>query len=275
LAILGTAICCLLCSLILGGCAEDESGDLVDIVSGTPFEAPEAYRYIIVNDDEEVQGEGVLSLIEDGDGNVVFDQLFFDDDGNSDTSTVVAERETLRPLRGMREIVDAGDDRRTVAISRYTAPGEPDPVVRIAELNFDPAHEDDPSLRCSPLEIDGEHYYDNDTSLLLWRTITFAEGWSGTYRNVLSNQRAQRVLTVRVQKQERVTTPAGDFDAWLVRIEGIGRQSQRAWFATTPDHKLLVYNNNEDQVFLYAGEAEPIELRDLEELPSECEEGEG
>jgi hypothetical protein len=263
-----------LSAVVLGACAEDDSGDLVDIVTTIPYTAPEAYRYVIVNEDEEVQGEGVLSLAEDRDGNVVFTQRFADDEGNSDTSTVVAQPGTLRPMRGQREIVDAGDDRRAVAISRYTQPGEPDPVVRIAELNYDPAAEDDPSLRCSPLEIDSEHYYDNDTSLLLWRTITFEEGWSGTYMNVLSNRRTQAPLTVRVQRQEKVATREGEFDAWLVRIEGEGRQSQRAWYATTPDHKLLAYNNNEDQVFLYAGEAEPLEPTDLEELPSECEEAE-
>jgi hypothetical protein len=266
--------CSLLFAVIGGACAEDDSGATVDIAANIPWTAPEAHRYIIVNGENEEQGQGVLSVAEDRDGNVVFVQQFSDEDGNSDRSVVVAQPGTLRPIRSEREIVDADDDRRAVAVSRYSQPGEPDPIVRIAELNYDPADEDDPSLRCSPLEIDSPHYYDNDTSLLLWRSIRFEEGWSGTYTNVLSNRRTQRALTVRVRRQEEIETPAGTFEAWLIGIEGEGRETQSAWFATTPDHRLLAYNNREDQVFLYAGEAEPIEIEpeELEPLPEECEE---
>jgi hypothetical protein len=268
------AVCCLLFAVVLAACAEDNSGDSVDIVSEIPWDAPEAARYVIVNSDDEQQGEGVLSIVEDADGHLVFMQQFADEDGNADRSVVVADAQTLRPLRAERQITDASDDRRAVAVSRYGEEEDGDPIVRIAELNYDPADEDDPALRCSPLKINSPHFYDNDTSLFLWRTIRFEEGWSGTYTTVLSNRRVQGALTLTVQLQEQVTTPAGEFDAWLVRIEGEGRQSQRAWFATTPDHTLLVYNNNEDQVFLYAGEADPVEVDEVEELPEECE-GEG
>jgi hypothetical protein len=264
-------VCCLLFAVAAASCREDNSGDTVDIVAQIPWDAPQAARYVIVNSDEERQGEGVLSVAEDAEGNLVFIQQFSDDDGNGDRSIVVADAQSLRPLRAEREIIDASDDRRVVAVSRYENEADGDPIVRIAELRFDPAGEDDPALRCSPLKIRTDHYYDNDTSLFLWRTITFEEGWSATYTTVLSNQRDQGALTLRVQLQEKVTTPAGEFDAWLVRIEGGGRQSQRAWFATTPDHTLLVYNNNEDQVFLYAGEAEAPESTPLEDLPAECE----
>ena len=265
------AVCCLLFAVAFSACREDDSGDTVDIVAQIPWDAPQAARYVIVNSDEERQGEGVLSVAEDAEGNLVFMQQFSDDDGNADRSIVVADAQTLRPLRAEREIIDASDDRRVVAVSRYEQEADGDPIVRIAELRFDPADEDDPALRCSPLKLRTDHYYDNDTSLFVWRTITFEEGWSATYTTVLSNQRDQGALTLRVQLREKVTTPVGEFDAWLVRIEGGGRQSQRAWFSTTPDHTLLVYNNNEDQVFLYAGDADPPKVEPLADLPEECE----
>lgn len=262
-----------LCALLAAAgaaCAQDDGAETVDIVADIPWSAPEAYRYVIVNSDEEAQGAGVFSVTQDGEGHFVMVQDFSDDDGNSDRSTVIVEAGTLRPLAGERVIVDATEDRRVTAVRTYGAEDDGDAVVRIAEQTYDPPDEDDPSLRCSPLKIDGEHYYDNDISLFLWRTITFEEGWSGTYTNVLANRRAQRALTVRVRRQEQITMPAGTFDAWLVGIEGEGKETQSAWFATTPDHKLLVYNNREDQVFLYAGEADPIDGRDVAALPEKC-----
>jgi hypothetical protein len=266
------ALCALTFALAGGAaCAQQDRVDTVNVVSAIPWTAPEAYRYVIVNSKEEPQGEGVFSVARDADGNFVMVQEFSDEDGNSDRSTVVADADTLRPLAGERVIIDAREDRRVTAVRVYGVEAGGDAVVRIAEQTYDPPDEDDPSLRCSPLAIDGEHYYDNDISLFLWRTITFEEGWSGTYTNVLANRRAQRALTVRVRRQERITTPAGTFDAWLVGIEGEGKETQSAWFATTPDHKLLIYNNREDQIFLYTGEADPVEATDVSPLPEKCE----
>jgi hypothetical protein len=256
--------------LVAVSCAEQDAADTEDVVSAIPWTAPESYRYVIVNSDEEPQGEGVLSVTEDADGNFVLGQFFSDEDGNADRSVVVADAETLRPIAGEHTIIDASEDRRSVALSRYELEDDGDAIVRIAGLTYDPADEDDPALRCSPDKIDTDHYYDNDTSLFLWRTITFEEGWSAIYTNVLSNRRTQRTLEVRVRRQEKVTTPAGEFDAWLVGIAGEGRETQSAWFATTPDHKLLVYNNREDQIFLYAGEPEQPDPELPAELPAEC-----
>ncbi len=256
---------------VAAGCAQEDVPDTVNVVAGIPWSAPEAYRYVIVNSKEEPQGEGVFSITQDADGNFVMVQRFSDEDGNADRSTVVVDADTLRPFAGEREIIDATADRRVTAVRVYGADDDGDPIVRIAEQTYDPPDEDDPSLRCSPLAIDGEHYYDNDISLFLWRTITFKEGWSGTYTNVLANRRARRALTVTVRRQEQITTPAGTYDAWLVGIEGEGKETQSAWFAATSDHKLLVYNNQEDQVFLYAGAADVPDVEPLADLPQECE----
>ncbi len=255
---------------LLSACAEQDTANTVDVVSGIPWTAPEASRYLLVNSDEELQGEGIFAVTEDSDGNFVLVQQFSDEDGNSDTSVLVVHAATLRPIAGEHTIVDASDDRRSVALSRYETEDDGDVIVRIAGLTYDPADEDDPALRCSPDEVDSEHYYDNDSSLFLWRTITFEEGWTALYTNVLSNRRLQRTQELRVRRRETVTTPAGEFDAWLVGIAGEGRETQSAWFATTPDHKLLIYNNREDQIFLYDGETNVPDVALPAELPAEC-----
>jgi hypothetical protein len=251
-------------------CAETDDADTVAVVSRIPWTAPEAYRYVIIDSDEEVQGEGVLAVAPAEDGNVLLIQQFSDEDGNSDTSVLLADGATLRPVAGEHTVIDADDDRRSVALSRYETEEDGDTILRIAGLTYQPSDEDDPALRCSPDQIDSEHFYDNDSSLFLWRTVTFEEGWTALYRNVLANQRDQWTQELTVRKQETITTPEGEFDTWLLGIAGRGRETQSAWFATTPDRKLLVYNNRQNQIFLYAGEGEVPDVSPPAALPEEC-----
>ncbi len=261
----------LLPALAAACAAEDATTGKDNVVASIPWSAPEAYRYVIVNEDEEQQGEGVLSVTPGDDGTLELMQAFSDDEGNSDFSVVVVEDGTLRPVRGERTIIDRKEDRRVVARTLYGDLSADTFGVRIAQLTFAPAASADPSdTRCSPLSIDEDYFYDNDASLFLWRTLTFEQGYTVTYTNVIAGRRDKRAITLRVRKQETVTTAAGEFDAWAVGIEGEGRETQRAWFATTPDHKLLAYNNSEGQVFLYAGEAEQPDPEPPGDLPEKC-----
>jgi hypothetical protein len=125
--------------------------------------------------------------------------------------------------------------------------------VRIRERNFEPASETEPdSERCNPLKLP-ENAYDNDSSLYLWRTVAFEEDNEVIYAASIPNRRLRRNVTLSIIKQERVETPAGTFDAWLMAITAEG-QSHEAWFATTDDHKLLKYDND-NVIFLYTGDA--------------------
>ena len=49
-------------------------------------------------------------------------------------------------------------------------------------------------------------------------------------------------MTLRVKDKETIKTPAGDFEAWVIDLSA-DQVTQRAWIATTPDHKLLAYQN--------------------------------
>jgi hypothetical protein len=240
------------------------------IVTDIPWEAPQTYSYVLQNADREEQGRGTISVIRDG-SDFVFRQRFIDDDGNSDEAILTVDDETLFPIAGRRTIIDADDDRRVLLETQYEELSDGSEGVCIKQSNFSPRDSDEPdSTRSNPLKVP-QNAYDNDSSLFLWRTIPFEEGYSQTYTAVIANRRDKRPVTLRVRRQERIATPAGEFDAWLVGIEAEGG-FQEAWFATTPDHKLLVYDNNE-VVFLYAGDAEPEEYDTPRPVdPSPCEE---
>lgn len=232
-------------------CGTGESGPRAeDIVSDIPWTAPETYRYVMQNDDQETLGEAVFAIEREGD-TFVMTREFSDNDGNADESSVTVDATTLKPIRGVRSITD--DESRRVAEFEYAYQEDEggDDLVNITQKTYDPPDSDEPdSTRSNPLRVK-DSSYDTHSSLFIWRTIKFEEGYRVTYREVFSNRRAERKITLEVRGQERVETPAGQFDAWLVRISD-DNDHQEAWFATTDDHKLLVYDNG-SQIFLYNG----------------------
>lgn len=244
--------------LASAACADNDPPLRESIVAGVPWTAPEAYRYeLTTSDGGDPRGEGVLSITMNGD-TLLLSQIFSDPEGNADSSVLEVDAETLAPVAGRREITDADEDRRAVAETQYGRVGDGDSAaVRIRELNYDAVDADEPSSRrCNPLGIDEAVYYDNDSSLFLWRTITFEEGYEVTYTAIIANRRDKRPVTLRVRRRESIETVAGTFDAWLVGIEAEG-QVHNAYFAATADHKLLWYDND-DLTFSYAGDADDV-----------------
>jgi len=112
---------------------------------------------------------------------------------------------------------------------------DPRGIVRITE-----GDEDEGSTRPQELE---EHYYDNESSFFLWRTIEFVEGYEASYHAVLINQAQQPLVTLRVAGKEEITVPAGTFDAWRLEIES-DPGDVVAWIADTPQRPLVRYEND-------------------------------
>ncbi len=238
LATLLSVACCLVSA---AACSTLEKPKTVDIVSAIPWTAPETLTYTL-RDDDKVVGETTLSVERQGE-TFVLTQHSSDDKGNVDEASVVVDAATLKPISATRSITD--EDQRNVAAATYEASDDCDSglVVRIEEQEFDPPDETTPSVpRRAPLCLPDDHAYDNDTSLFLWRTIRFEEGFLENYTTVLTGTR--RTQTVRIEVIHRTTdTPIGDRDAWLVQISADGK-NQRAWFSADAAHELLAYQND-------------------------------
>jgi hypothetical protein len=212
------------------------------------WDGPEAARYVLQDNDEDHIGEAVLSIEEDGEG-WLLRREFSDDEGNQDESEVRVRADDLKPIDGFRDITD--EDSRRVAEFEYVTDDEGDEIVEITQNVYDPPDDDEPeSTRSNPMRVP-EHAYDTHSSLFVWRTIRFEEGYKATYVEVFSNRRETEEISIEVIEQERVETPAGEFDAWLVYITN-GSTTQQAWFSTDDRHELLVYQFS-DQVLLFAG----------------------
>jgi hypothetical protein len=209
-------------------CAQEEG----EIVSNIPWSDDERAEYILLDHSSQEQcGTGTLTVERQGDTYQFV--LAFAADENTDVSTVVVDDETLYPFTVRRVRVIDGE---TEAVE-----GEYDReenVIRVVEYSGD----DDP--REVPRRLDEEVYYDNESSIFIWRTIRFEEGYEAKYNTVLVNQGgALREIELRVRGKEEITVPAGTFNAWRVDINAADVQ-QVAFFADTPEHELLFYDNS-------------------------------
>jgi len=226
-------------------CAEEGGVTTQDIVAAIPWSEGEAPLVYTITDGGRERGQATLSIKRD-DGRVLLEQSSSDDEGNSDVSVVTADPATLKPFAMTRTVIN--EDERAVVEATYEAE-----IVRIKQTNYEPPDATTPdNTRENPLRLP-EHGYDNHSSLFLWRTITFEEDHTVTYTTIVSNRRETQEVTLTVVGRDQVETPAGQFEAWHVKIEGEEGGAQDAWYATSPDHRLLVYDNN-DVVFLLAGD---------------------
>jgi hypothetical protein len=185
-----------------------------------------------VTEDGEEIANGVHTIEQEGD-TFILRTRYESANGNSDTTTVVVDGRTLKPISSLREIVnDNPDDEDRIEVE-YTEEGA---IISTGDGD-----------RQSGLTIE-EHSYDNDTSLFLWRTIAFAEAYESSYITVITNRRTEQQVILRVPRKETVTVPAGQFEAWRLDII-TSNARQTAWFADTPTRPLLRYDNDRGTIW--------------------------
>jgi hypothetical protein len=213
--------------LLVAACNSEAALPTSDIVSTIPWPADESLTYVVEDDDGETLGHIVLSVDVGSDDTELSSR--FSGGGNTDEGVVRVESQTLKPISSHRRI-DSGDEEEVVE-STYTDEGV---LIR---------HGD----RQSGLPVP-EHAYDNDSSLFLWRTIAFAEGYESSYVTIITNHRTRDTVTLRVTGRESVTVPAGTFNAWRLEIRGRNAR-QTAWYADIPSRPLLRYDNDRGLIF--------------------------
>jgi hypothetical protein len=233
----------LLVALVAWSCGGGEV-ETEDVVSVIPWASHEEAHYRLEDRDGNAKGVGVLSVERRGETFLL--TLSFRDDGNSDDSEVVVNAETLKPVSVKRVIM--GEDQRDVVEGQYGDEG----VIIDAQSDGD---ETKTSLRVP------EHSYDNESSLFVWRTLPFEEGFAAAYDTIKVNQRERSLVQVEVVGRETVEVPAGTFETWRVDIRS-GGVDQVAWYSVEPRRHLVKYDNSV-LVFL------------LDEVPEESEQVRG
>jgi hypothetical protein len=219
-------------ALVLSGCLEDQIVDTQDLAVSPPWEAPESLSYVLLDrgDSEEI-GRGSLEVAE-VEGGFELSQEFGNEEGDFDNSSVIVNATTLKPISGERNrLVD--DEAVQLRWTYDTAEN----IVEIIEI------EEDGDEREIPKKLE-RHYYDNDSLLFVWRSIPFAVGFEAKHYTVVTGSGEQHIVALEVVRKEPITVPAGTFDTWRVEIRG-SDVNQVAWYADTPEHPLIQYDNSE------------------------------
>jgi len=209
-------------------CGGGENVPKSDVVSAIPWKGSENLSYVVKDKKGNVVGHDTLAVTTNG-STTDMTQSFDDGKGATDVSTVTADSQTLKPQKGTRKIENPKDKRELE--STYTQAG-----VLIKDGD-----------KQSGLKVP-DHAYDNDSSLFLWRTIDFKDGYKSAYVTVIINQRTTQDVTLKVVGKETVKTAAGDFAAWRLEIEG-ENATQKAWFADMPARPLVKYDNDRGLIF--------------------------
>jgi hypothetical protein len=210
-------------------CSGDSGPPTSDIVSTIPWSRSggEILLYSVVNDDGESQGQITLSVAPAGSDTTL--GQFFDGERTTDEIEVVVDSPTLKPKSSRRSIETPTDTE--VIETTYTPEGA---LIRQGE-------------RQSGLSVP-EHAYDNDSSLFLWRTIDFRDGYEASYITIITNRRERQKVVLRVRGKETVHVPAGEFTAWHLEVR-TSNARQHAWFADTPARHLVRYDNDRGLIF--------------------------
>ncbi len=198
-----------------------------DIVYVIPWGQNETLAYVLHDNEGRQTATGTLSVSVQGASTKLGQR--FTSGANSDEVSVNVDSATLKPQSSTRTIAGNGDE--TIAVT-YTDQGA---VIKQG------------NKKQSGLSVP-EHSYDNDTSLFLWRTIDFHDGYTARYTTIITNRRSRQSVDLHVIGHEDVSVPAGKFNAWRLEIS-TENAKQVAWFADTPARTLLKYDNDRGTIF--------------------------
>ena len=213
----------------LVACGGNEpSSPTSDVVAAIPWQGNESLSYVLKDKDGAVVGRGTLLVALTGEGTTGLAQAF-QNETNRDESSVIVDSRTLKPKESTRTIVTA-DDVDTVEAT-YSEEGV---LIRHGEKQ-------------SGLSVP-DHAYDNDTSLFLWRTIDFRQGYEASYVTIITNRRSRQAVSLRVAGKETVRVAAGEFECWRLEVR-TSNTYQVAWYADTPTRPLIRYDNDNGLIF--------------------------
>lgn len=241
--LLSTLILGSIAALALAGCeATTPTASTSDIVDQVAFVDGERLTYELVNVQGDPLGTGVLSVRLEGTRFVLeqhYESEASDDAAPSmDDVTVAVDATTLRPFGGLREavrITNDGDTRNEIYEWIYDVDDDVTGLGYSSTVDGD-SNEGELELR--------EHYYDNETSLWLWRTLPFSEEFEANYVSVNPLEGKQQTVKVQTPSIETIEVPAGTFEVWRLIVRN-GRALRSAWINVEAPHEIVQWDNGD------------------------------
>ncbi len=233
-------------ALFLAACqGATPSAPTGDVFTAAPWQHGERLLYDLRSVDGELVAHAILETrVEDG-GRVVLQQHYTEAQPPqgappaTDQASVTVDAATFRPIKGNRVLLNR-DATGTPTQERYLWSYGRDPQGRVemTSTRMQGGEEDGRSLRPR------DHYYDNESSLWLWRSLAFEEGFNRNYVSVNPVERSQQTVNLQIPQQETVTVPAGTFEAWRLIFRS-GRAVRTAWVNVEAPHEIVRWDNGD------------------------------
>jgi hypothetical protein len=200
------------------------------VVVQIPWTGNEAHNYVIKNRNGDELGRSTLRIEVSGEMTTL-NQRSEGEEG-SDESRLIVQSSTLKPISSTRVFTsEGGDDDRDPIEVTYTPQG-----AQIRQGG-----------RQTGLSVP-EHSYDNDSSLFLWRTLSFVTPYEASYNTIITNFRSRQKVNLEVIRKETVTVAAGRFEAWRLEIS-TNNAHQVAWITDDASRTLVRYDNDRNVIF--------------------------
>ncbi len=235
MALIGVAVAALLVACSSGA----GSGGTEDIVRQVPLRDSEQFVYQLIDRDGVLVGRGTFTTTR-SDGTFELRQSYEQLDvpagerAITDESLVIVDAATLRPIAMERAIQARDEDDDEVIAAEYGIDDEDRPVVRTTLTRGDDERERELRLR--------DHYYEDQSSLWLWRTLAFGEDLEVRYTAVDPREGSQVTASAMQVDRQLRETPAGTFDTWVIQIR-TGRETVNVWIHVQPPHEVVRFDN--------------------------------
>jgi hypothetical protein len=229
--------------LAVTGCeATPPSASTSDVVDAVTFADGERLTYELVNVLGDPLGSGVLTVRLEGTRFVLEQQyesvLLSDTEPSTDHVTIAVDTRTLRPFGGLREVVrvrNDGTNQHEVYEWTYDVDGD---VTGLGYSSTVDGKSDNGELELR------DHFYDNESSLWLWRTLAFSEKFEANYVSVNPVDGKQQTVKVQTPSRETIEVPADSFEVWRLIVRN-GRSLRSAWINVEAPHEVVQWDNGD------------------------------
>jgi len=217
----------------VAACGEEISGPTSLVFEAPPWTEPERMRYDLIERGE-IYGRCELETIPEVEPGLTQLQLLCGDDrGFRDDRTATVKSDTLVPVGATRVILNPEKETRTTFTSEYEAgkvvfTSDDNGKVRTAERDLPTATAENPD----------PGYYDDESLLWVVRGISLRAGFDGRYTNVNAGNGRVFSVEVSVLGTERVSVPAGEFNAWRIQVR-TASITQLFWVDVEAPHRLV------------------------------------
>jgi hypothetical protein len=219
---------------LLSSCAGGPERTLSKVFVAPPWTGDERHEYRLLDEGEDLYGTCVLETDVDAEpGTTRLSRLCANEPRYRDDGTVLVDSRTLTPFEASRVRTDAEKNQRVAALSDYQPP--------VVNFTFDDRGKVRETVRDLP-EPTGKSpdpgYYDDESLLWLIRGIDLREGYEGSFQNINAGTGQTFPVDLKVEAQETVKVPAGEFTTWRIRIR-TASVTQFAWVETGGSHRLV------------------------------------